>query len=321
MKLINQKVEVLYQDNGIDGMLKHIELCGRTSYKSEDKITPESYKAFCQRLIDSHHGAVLEFGTVYLKIPYDNRHCDNCNQPIRSPILKRLLENKYTKYCIENHYIYVTTNFRVIIENDLQPFMPYMCEPTEYHEKRYTLKFTTSRGISHELVRSRTMSFIQESQRYCNYSKEKYGEEITFIIPSWFDTFNKTGVYEGEIRDGSNRVIIGDETIKLSSDQDFMEHFMCSRLVEAEKAYFYLIKRGYTPQQAREVLPNATKTEICMCGFASDLRFFFDLRLFGKTGAPHPSMVELTKIAQDELIKANIWDDIMKYPSRFDDNK
>jgi thymidylate synthase (FAD) len=156
-----------------------------------------------------------------------------------------------------------------------------------------------------------------ESQRYINYSKERHGGEITFIIPSWFQTLKEEGNYNGEIRDGSNRIVLGGKTFQLSSVQGFDEHYICSRLAEAENAYFHLLKRGYTPQQARDVLPNATKTELIMTGFSSDWRHVLDLRLFEKTGAVHPDMLNLMLKAQEVMIEAGIWEDIMSKPSKF----
>jgi hypothetical protein len=86
----------------------------------------------------------------------------------------------------------------------------------------------------------------------------------------------------------------------------------------AEEKYFFLLRENCQPQQARDVLPNATKTELIMTGFSSDWRHVMDLRLFGKTGAPHPDMVDLMQKAQKAMQEASIWEDIMKQPSKFE---
>lgn len=78
---------------------------------------------------------------------------------------------------------YITTNARVLIENNWLEDLQYMCEPTKYHAKRISVKFTTSIGITRELIRHRVFSFMNESTRYCNYSKGKFGSELTFVIP------------------------------------------------------------------------------------------------------------------------------------------
>lgn len=317
MKLIESKAEYIPQAEGIDGIYKQIELAGRTCYKSEDKITEDSAKSFVERMIKSNHTAMLEHGTVYLKI----------ERPLDENSMTCLSKYNYNKYskCFETYDLAqnirktsVTTNFRVIVENNWYDDLVYLCEPTELHERRYTFRFTTDRGVSHELVRHRVFSFAQESTRYCNYSNKKYGGEITFIIPSWFQPLKEEGNYEGEIRDGSNRIVLGGKTFQLSSVQDFYERYMYSRLAEIENAYFHFLKHGYTPQQARAVLPNATKTEICMTGFASDWRYFFDLRYFGKTGAPHPDMKILAFKAKIEAEHNKIWNNIVSYKSKFE---
>ena len=288
MKLIESKAEYIPQTD----LYKHIEFCGRTAYKSEDKITENSAKEFVDRLVKSKHGAVLEHGTVYLIIP--EREQKRYEYTL-------LICNPYTKAILHNRDCYITTNYRVIIENDIIHMLTYISKPTEFHEKRYTIKFTTDRGVSHELVRHRKFSFVQESQRYCNYSKDKFGGEITFIKPS-FITVNE----------------LPSNIDRNASPEVFKAFILKVAFDFSEKAYFDLIKEGCTPQEARAILPNATKTEVLMTGFASDWRFFFDLRYYGETGKPHPDMELLAGKAKDEFIKAGIWENIISKPSKFD---
>ena len=202
--------------------------------------------------------------------------------------------------------ILITTNLRVLQENNWLDDLQYLCSPTEFHEKRYTMRFTCSRAIAQELTRHRVFSFLMESQRYINYSKERHGSEITFIIPSWIDR-NREPNTDAEVA-------------------------WLDAMKKAESAYLDMIngitRKGIvvmpadeklTPQQARDVLPNATKTELIMTGFSSDWRHVMDLRLFGKTGAPHPDMVDLMQKAQKAMQEAGIWEDIMCMPSKFED--
>lgn len=126
-----------------------------------------------------------------------------------------------------------------------------------------TVKFVVDRGISHELVRHRLASFAQESTRYCNYSKDEFGSEITFIIPDYLE-------YKSE---GWN---IWKESMK-----------------QAEDAYFKMLDFGLSPQQARAVLPNSLKTEVVMTANLREWRHFFKLRALGTTGKPHPQMLEV----------------------------
>ena len=287
MKLTESSVEYLPQEEGLQGIYKQIERCARTCYKSEDKITEDSAKGFVDRMIESHHTAMLEHGTVYLIERYE------------TPDHPSMFEgNPYTKIIpseIPGQTWYnTTTNLRVIIEtftNWKEAFgfddTPVSLYSTEYHEKRYTFKFICSRAIANELVRHRKFSFAQESQRYCNYSKDKYGNEITFIKPFWL------------------------KGMSFDIEEKYLES-----LSQAEDNYLWFL-HWLQPQQARDVLPNATKTELIMTGFASDYRYLLDLRLFGKTGQPHPDMIDLMEKLRYEALEAGIWHDIMKCPSRF----
>ncbi len=315
MKLIESKVEYIPQEEGFEGIYKQIELAGRTAYNSQDKITPDSAKNFVDKMIKSRHGACLEHGTVYLKVKA--AYADNKPKDIFSSgraVSTEMYPWLNAPYCRINkvpskeypncYDAYITTNLRYIWEKELgdlegahNEFVMHMCSPTEFHEKRYTMRFTCSRAISHELVRSRTMSFAQESQRYVNYSKERHGGGITFIQPCWADF--STGKMEEK---------------KISTQEAMLAH----SLQYAEAAYLAMLDEGLQPQQARDVLPNATKTELVMTGFASDYRHLFDLRLFEKTGAVHPDMKDLMQKAQRTMQEAGIWDDIMSKPSKFE---
>lgn len=290
MKLINSSVIVKEQESGIDGVYKQIEWAGRHCYKSLDKITENSAKEFVDRMIKLGHGAMLEHGTIYLTIDGED------------PNLSKIQSNPYTKVNLvpyevltEGNYTisykaYITTNLRVLIENNLKELLCYQVEPTEHHEKRITAKFICDRGVSHEFVRHRVFSFAQESQRYCNYNKDKFNNELTFIKPTWLDI--PTGDYtywDGDWCDLDNM------KIQLPSDNGVADNFLWC-LNNAGMQYRLLINKGLKPQEARGVLPNATKTELVMTGFESDWEGFFKLRC---SGAAHPDAKKLA----DELYK------------------
>lgn len=256
MKLIKPNVVILEQQPGLDGMYKQIELAGRTCYKSEDKITEDSAKAFVDRMITSGHGAMLEHGTIYLRIPSDDINYHH--------YLSKYEKNPYSRcnYGLTLNGspvgdICITSNYRVLVENNWLDDLKYICEPTKSHEKRITVKWTCDRGISHEFIRHRVFSFAMESTRYCNYSKDKFNNEITFIIPSWAEV-NKFG--------------------EIIADDNECFYFFKQSLEFAESNYFTLLNNGWKPQQARQVLPNALKTELVMTGFESDWKHFFSLR-------------------------------------------
>ena len=187
MKLINSKVELIEQQPGLEGVYKQIELAGRTCYKSEDKITPDSAKTFVDRMIKSGHGAMLEHGTVYLTMPLQSEKVRKFITNPHSVVVPISSDNV-------NGRAYITTNYRVLVENDWLDDLRYISEPTEYHKRRITARFTLDRGVSHEFVRHRVFSFAQESTRYCNYSKDKFNNEITFIYPCC--GYIKTDIYD-----------------------------------------------------------------------------------------------------------------------------
>lgn len=289
MKLIESSVQIIEEKDPY----KMIELAGRTCYKSEDKITENSAKEFVDRMIKLGHGAMLEHGTIYLTIDGED------------PNLSKIQSNPYTKVNLvpyevltEGNYTisykaYITTNLRVLIENNLKELLCYQVEPTEHHEKRITAKFICDRGVSHEFVRHRVFSFAQESTRYCDYSKDKFGNDITYIIPSWLDLpEGKYSDWDNDWCDVSELKLLYPEVDNLS---DPANCFLQS-IKNAEYYYFMLINRGWKPQQARQVLPNATKTELVMTGFESDWEHFFELRC---SGAAHPDAKKLA----DELYK------------------
>ena len=246
MKLINQSYEIC-KTHGytLQDVYKDIERAARISYKSEDKITEDSAEKMVQRLISMKHYSPLEFGTIYLKITLDPiRNIYNALKYENNPFSAVTIAKDSTRY--------ITTNYRVIVENHWEDDLQYMCAPTKYHQRRTTVKFITNRAVSHELVRHRSMSFMQESQRYVAYDKDKFGNELTFIKPAW---------KQPELDEQTNETVL--------------THQLFANI---EDTYMKLRSLGLTPQQARIVLPNATKTELYMCGFYKDWEHFFDLR-------------------------------------------
>lgn len=279
MKLIESSVQIIEEKDPY----KMIELAGRTCYKSEDKITENSAKEFVDRMIKLGHGAMLEHGTVYLTIT------------ATSPEVRKYEINPYSrvkKISVDgiNGRAYITTNYRVLVENKWLDDLKYQCDPTPSHEKRITAKFICDRSTANQFVRHRVFSFAQESQRYCNYNKDKFNNELTFIKPTWLDI--PTGDYtywDGDWCD------IDDMKIQLPSDNGVADNFLWC-LNNAGMQYRLLINKGLKPQEARGVLPNATKTELVMTGFESDWEGFFKLRC---SGAAHPDARKLA----DELYK------------------
>lgn len=153
MKLIKPSFEIWNQPAGLEGVYKQIEKVGRVCYKSEDKITEGSAKPFVDRMIKSGHGAMLEHGTVYLKCKTEviNRYIHP--EDGEEEYFNKLEKYEYNSYSVTNddgEYLYVTTNLRVLVENRWMGDLQYLCEPTEYHERRVTVHFVCDRGVSHK---------------------------------------------------------------------------------------------------------------------------------------------------------------------------
>ena len=202
MKILNAKAEILFLDDqwAIDEIYARIETAGRTCYKSENHITPESSRKFAAMVVKNQHEAMLEHASIMVR-------------------------------------------------------------------------FTVDRGVSHEIVRHRMASFAQESTRYCNYSKDKFGNELTFIKPCYFETDTATAIWDALMN-------------------------------ASEAAYMEMINNMHkTPQEARSVLPNSLKTEVVMTANIRELRHFLRLRAAAETGMPHPQMLEVAVPLYQKLVK------------------
>lgn len=199
----------------------------------------------------------------------------------------------------------------------MEDYLKYLCEPTEYHAKRICVHFICDRGILAEFTRHRVFSFSAESTRYCNYSKNKFGNEITCIIPCWMDKVEE-GHYDldydvvGKDDKPVSRPYPEDARVVsfwyMRLNEDKSTHLTAEEprdlclgsLWECEDMYFKLLSSGWKPQQARAVLPNALKTELVMTGFINDWKHFFDLRC--ATNA-HPQAQELAIPLREEFVK------------------
>lgn len=284
MKLIKQSFEFINQtDFSLVGIKKHIERCARVSYKSEDKITDTSYEKFVNMLESRGHNRPLEFGTVYLKVTNKEAFSLKYKKNPYSKVALKYPEGDIPNiYCIPTHFI--TTNYRVIKENHWENDLQYLCEPTEYHYKRYTAHMILDRGVMDEFRTHVGLSHLAESTRYCNYSKDKFDNEITFIKPCWLDDekLKLYGPYHTVIRDKSP------------------ESIFIANLNNVERDYLDLIKLGWTPQQARSILPLGIKSELISCGFEDAWKNFFYRR-----DAPdaHPMAQEIAKPMHQKFIE------------------
>lgn len=285
--------------------LKRIELAGRVCYKSEDKITENSYSGFVNKMLKNCHTAMLEFGSYCFLLAKRKYMSEPCSKYINvtdmdkytimsgnlraiineatlsllgKKLLKALIEKRpEVKETLNYQFVEDITTDDIKVYTDIEDLMSDTIynSPNHFPEKwkyqlknhaRMTFQIVTDRGITHELVRHRTLSFAQESTRYCNYSKDKFGNKIKVIYP--FGT-------------------------------DFVPEWFES-VENAAESYFELLGNT-TPQMARSLLPTSTAATISVSGVLKDWENFFNLRYFEVTGKVHPQMKEIATFMYDEM--------------------
>ena len=347
MNIVQAKFEIIDQKYTktklLENMFKHIEICGRTCYKSEDKITKDSYIKFIEGLEKAEHGAMLEHGTVYLTIPLGTP-IDDPQYMWKFDIVKFFSGNKYSKvkkevvnenvkveikgYGMRTQasatFYYITTNWRVIFEakdknlvkyflnnyhiekeNLKDSILQWMTPPTDKHEKRYTVKFTYHLAVARDVNRHRVQSIGEESTRYCNYSREKFGTELNIIEPIWFTDDEKEIIHNQQDHMSFKNMC---ELIARGTDFPAMEQVDYWLFANMACEYAYMMnttkfgEKNWTAQKGSLILPLDTKTESIHTAFASDWCHFFNLRALGTTGAPRPSAKEVAWPLMNEFI-------------------
>lgn len=295
------KFEIWEQnDTTLESVFGQAEKVGRYCWYSMDKMTSESAKPFCERLLKSGHYSPLEAATLYL---YFKSDCDEYGIDKGDPLDRKLnfTLNKFST-CNHNwdtHETFVTTNLRVIMEmfpeelEELIKFHGVSWDPR--FEKRITVHFTTDRGVSAEANRHRSHSPMESSTRYCNFSKGKFGNQITISAPGKITDEQIQGCES--MVDMSKNIILPKDTSDWCDIDWWVWGNSCCEL-----SYMKLIEKGWTAQEARRVLPLDLKTELIHTATISQWKKFFDERVLGTTGAPHPDMYELVKPVYDEFV-------------------
>ena len=318
MEFVRPTFDIWEQGTTLEDMWKHIARCTRVCYQSTPKENGETDEEFVKRVIlrpnsstgelnfDKIHGAMLEHGTIYLQYEckwVGDDFVEKYKVNPYSAINYRNTDN-YTPDGWKTSMFYITANLRVIYENNWFDDLKYICSPTEYHAKRVTVSFTTNIGVSREFNRHRVNSIAEESTRYCNYNKCN-DSQIKICLPAWLlneehlpyiksHQFDKLSSYcEEYLNDNS------DVNPECWCDIDF---YLFS-LTVSEYCYNMLIKKGWKPQQAREVLPLATKTQLIHTAFVDDWKHFFKLRALGISGAPHPNASLVAHPLYEEFVK------------------
>lgn len=307
IKVVNPSVELWKQDGyTLDAIWKHIARCARVCYQSTPKNENEDAYEFLKRTIFkgkdvlnehltrkdilSMHLSCCEHATVHLKYPKIlNRAC------IQFAV--RLRNNKYTRWVESDGYIYVTTNMRVILETSIEELEFIDVEGFLHYYPRHTISFITDIGASRELNRHRVNSVSEESTRYCAYDKGKFGNGITVAKLPWIpdvDPEDEGHDYtEGFFNDNE---IFYDECIEeqYTDNWNAVDWFFYGLQV-CDLVYRKTRKLGWTAQQAREILPLNTKTQVVHTAFDDDWEHWLALRSNEVSGKVHPMMGELAK--------------------------
>lgn len=283
-----------------------VEKVGRTCYKSEENMTTTSAVSFVEGLVARDHWAMLEHAWLHIRIGSIEVELHEMFDVHEKFLVKTVLgldtiiSGSFRAF-YESHFCQENKNVRYYLQQTY-PEVFGVCEEMDFrkslhveelsdeetielmtHKKckkeiimkhiPHTVKFTCDRGVSHEFVRHRTASFAQESTRYCNYTKGKFGSEITVIRPIFYE--------------------------KGTENYNIWENAM----LEAEKNYNALIENGCKPQEARSVLPTSLKTELIVTASEEEWQHIINLRHKGTTGAPHPQIVQSMDLIVDDLIK------------------
>jgi thymidylate synthase (FAD) len=299
MKLIKPKFEILQSE----GLYKDIERAARTCYMSQDKIMQGSAEKIVSNLIERGHGAMLEHGTVYLvifvpKIKEDEPEDEE--KAIKEVLIQGFKRSKYSRvkmhFTLGGIYYYITTNYRVIIESGWFAHKPYIVNtPDELHQKRISVRFTCDIGVSREFNRHRVDSIAEQSTRYCNFSKEQFGNEVTFIQPNWVTDDEVSSSIPSELVDIQH--FCHDVAHSDCSIWNAFDYWLFSLMV-SEFSYLGCLKKGWVAQQARDCLTLSAKTELIHTAFVSDWNHFFELR---DAVPAHPSAKELATPLHEEF--------------------
>ena len=304
MEFLVAGYEIIEQEPGLEGIFKAAELPGRICYGSQDRIAPGTAEKFVNALMKSDHGAPLEHGSVYLKAPVLYELVNDTELIYDGNELEKYIGNPYSKYYSDGENAYVSTNLRVLYEHGwLSDLDNYLVEPTQFHHKRYMVRFTVDRFTGEEFLRHRKASFNRESTRYVLFTKEKFGGgSIKYIAPVWLlDKMDDINYYSKmSMREFCQEVIDIEEGAECMSDVFIWEF----ALKACEWSYCKLTNNfDWKAEQARTVLPCAINSPLIKTAFVSDWCHFFSLRALGTTGKPHPQAFELAQPLMEDFIE------------------
>ena len=324
MKILTSNAELVQQEPGLVGAYKQIEKVGRACWASENYITEHSNQIFVEGLMKREHNAPLEHGTIYLIYiigspiydPYYMAHTNDIQIFKKNPYSK-VVERHFDVAAQAEDYewmyefvaqygpstaYFITTNLRVIVENFDEKGREkildnFVINPYPEHEKRITVHFTCQRAISAEFNRHRKNSMMERSSRYCNFSIDKFGNEIGIVKPDWVIDDVPDLDFMGYIKALYNYG--NDEWSKF-------DYWVFANLA-CEWSYMNLIKLGAKPEEARDILPMDLQTELYHTAFISDWIHFFKLRAWvSKGNKPHPEAMKLARQVFDKFVELGL---------------
>lgn len=313
IKVVNPSVELWKQEGyNLDAIWKHIARCARVCYQSVPKNNGETDYGFLVRTlfrgndVDNQpyntkdiikcHLSVCEHATVHLKYPLF--------MPRAAAQATRFIHNKYSRTREHDGYIYVTTNMRVLIEHHWMEELEFIDVNNNcpYYMPRHTVSFITDIGASRELNRHRVNSVSEESTRYCAYDKDKFGNGITVAKLPWIsDVDPEDGLSDYNKGFFNDNEICDDDSIiqaQYAENWNAVDWFLYGLQI-CDLVYRKTRELGWTAQQAREILPLNTKTQVVHTAFDDDWNHYIDLRSNGVSGVPHPMAKELADKVDD----------------------
>ena len=265
MKLIKPSCEYWEQQD----VVTHIARCARVCYANEkNENSYEKDEALVKRLIESGHISMLRHGTLYYIVPLEifKNKMNVSGQAIKH-FIDSNINSPYIYRVYDAKYVYISTNKQFIKEHPCKPLKFYTVTPERFFEyevtkpiRRFTFYLTTQISTTRELNRVSPNNIAEQSTRYCNYSKDKFENEIQFCKPHWYD------------------------------DADaYTKNLYIGSLTNGEFHYFKLLNDGLPPQDARGVLPLDTASKVVYTYTFSEWIEIINKRYFGTTGKPHPN--------------------------------
>lgn len=262
MEFIKPTVELITPGPTVLDMYKHVEMVGRVCYHSEDKITDTSWSRFINHQVAQGHMSPLEAGTVYWVLPSNHELVDFFKL------------NTYSFVTIKDNEAFITTNLRVIVENNLKHLLTEYWKFTEYHIPRICFKWETCIEVYKDITRHRSLSPMVESTRFCNYLLSKFSHSVKFSLPCWLG-------YKSNYPDDEKRWC--EEKLRI-----------------IEEIYFEAQDRWeWDAQRASYFLPQGTHATCFFTGFLQDWEWFLALRFEQITGSVRPDVLEIsTEVAR-----------------------